>query len=131
MEPSTHQKPIQKAKGKFSILKEKYTILEPVVENIIMYMPVEDETEGGTPMLSNTGLNMAPPPSPKAPAAHPPIKAKSKSFRRFCQFIITSLSAKPFPKLYFKCCSCLTVLIAKRVALQHTNMKLVMISQSV
>ena len=39
------------------------------------YIPVEEETAGGIPILNITGLNIAPPPSPKAPETHPPTKA--------------------------------------------------------
>ena len=94
-EPTTHQNPIQKAKVQFNIEKEKYTMLEPAVESIIKYIPVEEETVGGTPILKRIGLNMAPPPKPSAPAVHPPINAKNRSFRRFFPFNIISLSANP------------------------------------
>ena len=49
---------------------------EPAVENMIIYMPVEEATAGGTPRLSRRGLKMAPPPSPRAPETHPPSRAK-------------------------------------------------------
>lgn len=48
---------------------------EPRVVNITRYIPVEEETEGGMPMLSRTGLKMAPPPRPRAPETQPPMKA--------------------------------------------------------
>ena len=54
-------------------------MLEPAVENIIMYMPVEDATAGGTPMLKRSGLKIAPPPRPNAPETHPPNRAKITS----------------------------------------------------
>jgi hypothetical protein len=56
-----------------------YTTLEAVVENIIMYIPVADDTAGGTPILKSSGLNIAPPPSPRAPETHPPRNAKITS----------------------------------------------------
>ena len=54
------------------------------VENMIMYMPVDEATVGGTPSSIISGLKTLPPPSPKAPETHPPKKAKirrSKSGR--------------------------------------------------
>jgi len=45
-----------------------------------MYMPVAEDTGGGTPMLRSKGLNIAPPPKPRAPDTHPPIRAKNSSF---------------------------------------------------
>lgn len=80
IEPIIHQNPIVNAYSKFSMLYIIYTILEPALENMIMYIPVEDDTDGETPMLSRTGLNMAPPPKPSAPATHPPTNAKKRSF---------------------------------------------------
>jgi hypothetical protein len=70
--------------------------LEPAVENIIMYMPVADETGGGTPMLRSSGLNIAPPPRPNAPETHPPIRAKTRSFVKVCLVNLRSLG-KSFP----------------------------------
>ena len=55
---------------------------DAAVEYIIMYIPVADETAGGTPMLSRRGLKIAPPPSPKAPETHPPQKAKITNLAR-------------------------------------------------
>ena len=48
---------------------------EPKVVNMTRYMPVEEATEGGIPMLRSTGLKMATPPRPRAPETHPPMKA--------------------------------------------------------
>lgn len=55
------------------------TTLDPAVENIIMYIPVADETGGGTPKLNKRGLKIAPPPKPRAPETQPPIKANISS----------------------------------------------------
>jgi len=41
-----------------------------------MYIPVDVETEGGTPREIINGLNIEPPPRPRAPPTHPPTKAK-------------------------------------------------------
>lgn len=43
---------------------------------MIMYMPVEVDTVGGTPSSIIKGLKTLPPPSPKAPEIKPPKKAK-------------------------------------------------------
>ena len=79
MEARAHQDPIQSPKGRLSVPNTIYVILEPAVENMIMYIPVEDATAGGTPMLSKRGLKIAPPPRPRAPDTQPPSKAKITS----------------------------------------------------
>lgn len=71
--------------------------MEPVVENIIMYIPVEEETEGGTPMLNKTGLNTAPPPRPRAPETQPPINPKVTIFITLDLSNLMSLEARPKP----------------------------------
>ena len=38
------------------------------------YEPVADATFGGIPSVKRMGLNMTPPPRPKAPAKNPPKK---------------------------------------------------------
>ena len=48
-----------------------------------MYIPVADDTEGGTPILNNTGLKIAPPPSPRAPETHPPRNPSTVSLVTF------------------------------------------------
>jgi len=50
-------------------------IEEPRVVNMTRYMPVDEETAGGIPMLSKTGLKIAPPPRPRAPDTQPPANA--------------------------------------------------------
>lgn len=45
--------------------------------NIIMYIPVDAETYGGTPIDIKTGLNTIPPPNPTALASPPPIEART------------------------------------------------------
>ena len=45
-----------------------------------MYIPVEEDTFGGTPKLSIIGLNITPPPRPIAPDSKPPRKAENDSF---------------------------------------------------
>ena len=58
-------------------------ILEAAVEHITMYMAVELETIGGTPIAIISGLKIEPPPKPRAPLTQPPTKAK-KSNRPSC-----------------------------------------------
>ena len=55
-------------------------MLELNVENKIIYIPVEEATEGGTPMLNNKGLKIAPPPKPRAPDTQPPRAAKITNY---------------------------------------------------
>ena len=62
---------------------------------MIMYIPVDEETDGGTPIANNIGLKIAAPPMPRAPAAHPPVNAKINSLNRLREVILISLSAKP------------------------------------
>lgn len=50
---------------------------EAKVDNIIMYMPVDVDTAGGTPKAIMRGLNILPPPKPRAPLINPPQKAKN------------------------------------------------------
>lgn len=50
-----------------------------IFEKVIKYMPVADDTLGGTPNLRRRGLNMTPPPRPKAPATHPPPKPSPRT----------------------------------------------------
>ena len=52
---------------------------EAQVENMIIYIPVDVDTVGGTPSSIMRGLKTLPPPRPKAPDTHPPTKAKKRS----------------------------------------------------
>lgn len=47
------------------------------VEKMIIYIPVEEATFGGTPKLSSKGLKMAPPPNPTADPIMPPKSEKN------------------------------------------------------
>ena len=76
-----HHPPIQNPNCKLRVPKTTYVILEPAVENRIMYIPVDDATDGGTPKLSSRGLKIAPPPRPKAPETQPPKRAKITNFK--------------------------------------------------
>ena len=73
--PILLQKPIQSAniRGKWSNNQNVNELRNAL--NIIMYMPVDAATYGGTPIPINTGLNTIPPPNPTAEARPPPIDA--------------------------------------------------------
>ena len=45
-------------------------------------MPVAEDTFGGTPIAKSSGLKITPPPSPSAPATHPPQKPRVRMFLR-------------------------------------------------
>ena len=73
--PILLQKPIQSAniRGKWSNNQNVNELRNAL--NIIMYIPVDAATYGGTPIPINTGLNTIPPPNPTAEARPPPIDA--------------------------------------------------------
>jgi len=71
-----------------------------ILEKVMMYIPVADETFGGTPIESKRGLKMTPPPRPRAPATHPPKNPKQRTFLRILPSKTRSLSAK-LTLLYF------------------------------
>ena len=56
--------------------------LELEDEKSIMYIPVADATDGNTPRLNNSGLNIAPPPSPRDPLINPPRNANVTNLTR-------------------------------------------------
>lgn len=62
--------------------------------------PVADETLGGTPMAKRTGLQIEPPPSPSAPATHPPTKPKHVTIQRGFPYKRISLSTKLIPPYF-------------------------------
>ena len=75
--PITLQNPSQIANGMSSAPYEMYMNEEANVENMIIYIPVEVDTVGGTPSSIIRGLKTLPPPSPKAPETQPPMKANT------------------------------------------------------
>ncbi len=77
--------------------------LDPEVEKRIMYIPVAEATDGGTPMLSRRGLNIAPPPRPKAPLTHPPRNANITNLSKADWVNMMSVDAKPKPTLILSC----------------------------
>ena len=75
------------------------------VEYMIMYIPVEVDTYGGTPIEIIRGLKMLPPPSPRAPPTHPPMKAPKINYDSCTPLNLISVGASPLPVFSFKACS--------------------------
>ncbi len=111
IEATAHHAPIQSPKGMFKVPNTMYVMLEPAVENMIMYIPVDEATAGGTPMLRSKGLKMAPPPRPSAPETHPPNRAKITNLVTTFLSNLTSLLARPLPTFFLSFYSLLTFLI--------------------
>lgn len=82
-----------------------YVKVDAPVEKMIMYIPVADDTWGGTPKLSSNGLNILPPPIPSAPEMMPPVKAKNKSLNNGNPESGISDSVSPSPYLILSLCS--------------------------
>ena len=78
---------------------------EPRVVNMTRYMPVEEATEGGMPMLKRTGLKIALPPRPRAPDTQPPTKATETSLLTMFGENLRSLLHIPLLYLILKYCS--------------------------
>jgi hypothetical protein len=120
IDPRAHHPPIHAEKGTLRVPLAMYEIEEPRVENMIINMPVDEATEGATPMLSKRGLKIAPPPSPRAPDTQPPIKEKRTSLKTLV--LVKSMSLLHSPLLYFtfKACSLITVRSEYKVVITHT-----------
>ena len=84
-------------------------------------MPVEEETEGGTPILSITGLKMAPPPRPSAPDTHPPKNAYIVSLLTTVGTYIKSVSQIPLAYFILSNCSLLAIVRAANVTVPHIH----------
>ncbi len=97
-------------------------ILELKVEKSIIYIPVPEDTEGGTPILKSKGLKMAPPPRPRAPDTQPPRVANITSLVTVFFVNLRSESTKPFPTFSLSYYSLVTILIDRKVTKQHTAM---------
>lgn len=61
--------------------------------------------------MSNNGLNIAPPESPRHPEAQPPIKAVKHTDRTVFILNLMSLGIRPLPTLVFKACSFMILVI--------------------
>ena len=106
IEPMVLQPAIQRAKGMHSSLFKKYIKQAAILLKVTRYIPVADETFGGTPIESNKGLKIEPPPSPRAPATQPPAKAKNNISQRVFPSNLRSLSTKlMLLNFFFKICS--------------------------
>lgn len=90
-----------------------------MVEKRIMYIPVAEATEGGTPCPSKSGLKIAPPLMPKHPEAQPPRKAVMTTDLTVFLLNLMSEGIKPLPTLIFKAYSAITRLIETTDITQH------------
>ena len=85
-----------------------------ILENVIKYIPVADDTLGGTPIYKRRGLKMTPPPNPKAPATQPPPNPKQRTLNRTFPWNTRSLGTMlTFPYLFFKSYSYAEILTEK------------------
>lgn len=96
-----------------------------------MYIPVAEATYGATPRLKIKGLKIIPPPTPNAPDASPPEKAKHTSLTNEGTFITTSLGTIPYPTLIFNYYSAFTARIEKKLTIPHRMRKDVSKNQSI
>ena len=88
------------------------------------------ETCGGSPNVSKTGLKMAPPPNPNAPARKPPISPRVRTWARDLVLNLMSLSAKlRFPYLIFNPCYQVKSLTAIAAQMKHKAIKLLQRAQ--
>lgn len=62
-----------------------------IFENVIKYIPVAEETLGGTPIYKRRGLKITPPPNPRAPATQPPPNPKQRTLNRTFPWNMRSL----------------------------------------
>jgi hypothetical protein len=95
-----------------------------------MYIPVDDATEGGTPILNRSGLKMAPPPKPKAPDTHPPRKANITNFITTDLTNLISLLDIPLLYLTLSLYSWFAVLIPTNVTQKQIPMYIACTNQS-
>lgn len=81
---------------------------------VTRYIPVAEETLGGTPIEISRGLKMEPPPRPRAPATQPPRNANPKTLVKVYPSNLKSLSTKLIdPYFFLSACSLATPLVAK------------------
>ena len=74
-----------------------------IFEKVIKYIPVAEETFGGTPICKRRGLKITPPPNPRAPATQPPPKPKHSTLKRIFPWKRRSLGTiLTFPYFLFK-----------------------------
>lgn len=82
-------------------------------EIITIYIPVEVDTDGGTPSEIISGLKIDPPPRPSAPPTHPPKKAKMSKSRNGLPVYLISLGMRPQFSLILRACSFLFIITPK------------------
>ena len=114
-DPNVLHAAIQIAKLMHSSPERKYIKQAQILLNVTRYIPVADDTFGGTPIESSRGLKIDPPPSPSAPATQPPIKAKNSTIQSVFPSNFKSLSTRLiFWNFFLSICSLATNLQAKR-----------------
>lgn len=69
----------------------RYTTEVAIFEKVTRYNPEAEDTTGGSPSVSSTGLKMTPPPRPSAPERVPPKKPSDRSVIALYLSRITSL----------------------------------------
>ncbi len=80
---------------------------------VTRYIPVAEDTFGGTPIEIKSGLKMEPPPRPRAPATQPPRKDNVRTLKRVLPLNLRSLSTRLMePYLYLRAYSAATVVQA-------------------
>ena len=72
-----------------------------IFENVIRYIPVAEDTFGGTPIANKSGLKITPPPRPSAPATQPPVNPKNSTFLSTFPTNIRSLGAILIPSNFY------------------------------
>ena len=105
-------------------------IVDAPVEYMTIYIEVEVETRGGTPIAIITGLKIEEPPIPSVPLMNPPQKA-NVSKRTICwPLYLMSEGMRPRPTLAFKACSDLFMYKPHPVMTSIETMKVAKIAQS-
>lgn len=99
---------------------------EARVENIIMYMPVDVDTVGGTPSSIIKGLKTLPPPRPNAPETHPPMNAKtSRKYRGLPRYLRSpALRTPPFSLSFYSWMLILTLMYVMMRAMTMKEKKM-------
>jgi hypothetical protein len=100
-------------------------------EYMIRYIPVADETFGGTPIPIRYGLKITPPPSPRAPATKPPPNPSNYTYLNTGPLNTKSLLTKfTLSYFYLSFCSEDTILTAKARATPINTTKELIVIQS-
>ena len=95
-----------------------------ILLKVMIYIPVAELTFGGTPIANSSGLKITPPPSPRAPATHPPKNPRVNTFLRVFPSNTRSLYERlMFPYFFFSCCCLATNFTATNTMATITTMK--------